>query len=146
MKNVSGVMKKCGHLEHMTQSKEVHHKASNTYHSIKDDMYLKRVTWNFPDNWFETYQKIHEFEPRIIEIYGLQDKTLYMRKLEGQILESCMTEKYYSQMIDILNNIFIFNKNNNPKFYHRDAQIRNFMVEDGIVYLIDPDSFVFYYE
>ena len=109
-------------------------------------MYLKRVTWNFPDNWFETYQKIREFEPRIIEIYGIYNKTMYMRKLEGTVLQHCVTEDYYSQALEILNNIFLFSKNKNPKFYHLDAQQKNFMVEDGIVYLIDPDSFKFYYE
>ena len=125
---------------------EIFYDMSNTYHSIKNDMYLKRLTWDTPKGWFETYQRLHKFEPRIIEVYGLKDRTLYMRKLEGQILESCITEEYYSQMMDILNNIFIFNKKKNPKFYHRDAQIRNFMVENNIVYLIDPDSFTFYSE
>lgn len=40
---------------------ETFYNTSNTYHSIKNDMYLKRLTWNLSENWFETYQKLHEF-------------------------------------------------------------------------------------
>ena len=109
-------------------------------------MYLKRLTWNLSNDWLETYQKLHKLEPRIVEIYGVQNKTIYMKLLNCVTLDSCINQKYYSQTLDILNNIYKFNKNRISKFYHTDAKIGNFMVENDIVYLIDPDSFIFYDE
>lgn len=84
--------------------------------------------------------------PRIVEIYGVQDKTIYMRLLKGVTLDFYANQQYYSQVLDILNSIYKFNENRISKFYHNDTKLGNFMVENGIVYLIDPDSFRFYYE
>lgn len=131
---------------------EKHFPWSDSYHSVKEmlgtTVYVKRLGHRLPKpkNWFKVYQQIQNFEPRIIEVYGVENNGMiyYMRYLKGDMLQNCMTDDYYLQMLDILNNIRIFNKNRKQKFYHGDAKIKNFMVEDDIVYLIDPDSFYFY--
>ena len=128
---------------------EIYHPKSETYHSVKENlgfkMYLKRVIYEIkPKKWLTTYQELHSFEPRVVEVYGIADKTFYMKYINGINLQECINEKYYLQMLDILNNIYIFNQNKSQKFYHIDTKIQNFMVENDVVYLIDPDSFRFF--
>jgi tRNA A-37 threonylcarbamoyl transferase component Bud32 len=122
---------------------EIFYPRSNTYHSIEGDVYKKRLTWDIPnsDRWLATYKELRKFEPRIIEVYKYENRTIYMRHIKGSIQKCPINEKFYSQILEILNNIAIFNKDKNFKFYHIDTSFRNFVVENNNVYLIDPDSF-----
>lgn len=130
---------------------EVYYPNSKSYHCIKEKLGIKIYSKRFDEhrifmskNWFNAYQELHNFEPRVVEIYSITDKTIFMKHIDGVNLQKCINEKYYLQMLDILNNIRIFNQNKNPKFYHIDASIKNCIVKDNVVYLIDPDSFRFF--
>lgn len=131
----------------MMAEKQVYRASSKTYHSILGDMYVKTLTWKLEDGWFEEYKNIRAYEPRIIEIYNIVSKvdhdTIYMKNLNGKNLDEFITDDYYSQYLDIANNIYKYNKGKKIKFYHRDMQFQNFVADSGVVYLIDPDSFGF---
>ena len=130
---------------------EIYYPNTKSYHCIKEKLGIKIYSKRFDEHrifmskkWFNAYQELHNFEPRVVEVYGIADKTFYMKYINGINLQECINEKYYLQMLDILNNIYIFNQNKSQKFYHIDTKIKNFMVENDIVYLIDPDSFRFF--
>jgi tRNA A-37 threonylcarbamoyl transferase component Bud32 len=120
----------------------VYKPSSKSYHSIIGDMYVKKLSWKISEDWFEKYKDIRIMEPRIIEIYNIVDNdTIYMKNLDGKNLDKFVTEDYYSQYLDIANNIYKYNRDKKFKFYHRDMQFQNFVADKGVVYLIDPDSF-----
>ena len=129
----------------MTEQLQLYRPLSKSYHSIVEDMYVKKLSWKVNDEWIERYKHIQACEPRIIEIYNIVDNdTIYMKKLNGESLDIFITEDYYSQYLDIVSNIYEYNKDKEIKFYHRDAQFQNFIADEGVVYLIDPDSFHLY--
>ena len=135
-------MKRNGHLVVMTEKLQLYRHSSKTYHSIVGDMYVKKLSWKVNDEWIERYKHIQAYEPRIIEIYDVVDyDTIWMKKLNGESLDIFITEDYYLQYCEIISNIYEYNKDKIFKFYHRDAQFQNFIVDEGVVYLIDPDSF-----
>lgn len=124
---------------------EIFYPRSGTYHSIEGDVYKKRLTLDIPnsDRWLATYKELRKFEPRIIEIYKYENRTIYMRHIKGTIRKRPINEKLYSQILEILNNIALFNKDKNFGFYHTDTSFRNFVAENDSVCLIDPDSFYY---
>jgi tRNA A-37 threonylcarbamoyl transferase component Bud32 len=137
-------MKRNGLLVVMTEKLQVYKASSKSYHSIVGDMYVKKLSWKISNDWFEKYKDIRAYEPRIIEIYNIVDNdTIYMKNLNGKNLDEFITEDYYSQYLNIANNIYKYNKDKKIKFYHRDMQFQNFVADKGVVYLIDPDSFRF---
>ena len=124
--NVIGVTKRNGHLVVMTEQLQLYRPLSKSYHSIVEDMYVKKLSWKVNDEWIERYKHIQACEPRIIEIYNIVDNdTIYMKKLNGESLDIFITEDYYSQYLDIVSNIYEYNKDKRFKFYHRDAQFQN---------------------
>ena len=137
-------MKRNGPLVVMIMETPVYKASSKSYHSIVGDMYVKKLSWKINDDWFERYKDIRTYEPRIIEIYNIVDyDTIYMKNLSGKNLDEFITEDYYLQYLDIANNIYKYNEDKRNKFYHRDMQFQNFVAAEGVVYLIDPDSFRF---
>ena len=138
-------MKRNGLLVVMTEQLRLYRPTSKTYHSIIGDTYVKELTWKLNDEWIERYKHIQAYEPRIIEIYDVVNyDTIWMKRLNGESLDIFITENYYLQYCEIVSNIYKYNRDKKIKFYHRDAQFQNFIADEGVVYLIDPDSFHLY--
>ena len=120
--------------------------------SVVGDMILKHLKWDVHDKWFSTYQKLREFEPRLIEVYEYHDRKIYMKYLDGLPLISrpwnnnFVNLEIYGEVLDILKNIGQWNLENNMCFLNHACNLRNFMIENqtGRIYMIDPDSFHFY--
>ena len=113
---------------------------------LENDMLVKELTWDIDDYWLWIYQKLHKFEPRIVEVYGYNNRKIYMEYVKGNDLVTTANNETYGQMVDICANILKFSEQNNISFYHHDLHFKNFLVESETnrVVLIDPDSFHLY--
>ena len=114
--------------------------------SMVGDMIVKHLDFDMDPRWFTTYKKLREYEPRLIEVYEIRDRKIYMKFIEGEILRDNITLEKYLEVCDIHNNIGKFCIDNNITFIHHAMELRNFMIENntGKIYLIDVDSFKFY--
>tara|TARA_B100000085_G_scaffold170484_1_gene155211 strand:+ start:108 stop:488 length:381 start_codon:yes stop_codon:yes gene_type:complete len=110
---------------------------------LENGMLVKTIDFDMSHYWLDWYQKLHLYEPGIVEVYGYQDRKIYMEFIDGQELFVSANHKTIEQMISICQNILNFSKDNNINFYHHDLHFRNFLVENETnrVVLIDPDSF-----
>ena len=116
--------------------------------SMIGDMIVKRLNWDMDPRWFTTYNKLREYEPRLIEVYEYRDRKIYMQFIDGELLRDNITLDRYLEVCDILKNIGNFCIDNNITFINHAMQLRNFMIENntGKIYMIDVDSFMFYDE
>ena len=114
--------------------------------SVEGDMFVKHLQWDIADDWFSTYKKLREFEPRLVEVYGYTDRKIYMQHIVGNTLLNSMSVHSYLEACDIMKSIGLFCLHNNITFINHATQLRNFMVETGTnkVYMIDVDSFHHY--
>ena len=121
--------------------------------SMMGDMFVKELTYYKEDGWLDAYKKIREYEPRLIEIYGIKNKKIYMKYIKGKTLRRNLNLDAFLEACDIMKNLTIYAKKNtfireNKKgfWFHHDMSPRNFMIEDNTnkVYLIDPDTFDFF--
>ena len=114
--------------------------------TVEGDMIVKHLLWDMADTWLPTYKKLREFEPRLVEVYGYEDRKIYMKYIQGSTLLDSMSVNYYLEACDIMKNIGIYCLNNNVTFINHATQLRNFMVEANTnkVYMIDVDSFHHY--
>jgi tRNA A-37 threonylcarbamoyl transferase component Bud32 len=116
--------------------------------SMIGDMIVKHLNWDMDPRWFTTYNKLREYEPRLIEVYEYRDRKIYMQFIDGELLRDNITLDRYLEVCDILKNIGNFCIDNNITFINHAMQLRNFMIENntGKIYMIDVDSFMFYDE
>lgn len=114
--------------------------------TVEGDMIVKHLLWDMAGMWLPTYKKLREFEPRLVEVYGYEDRKIYMKHIQGSTLLDSMSVNCYLEACDIMKNIGIYCLNNNVTFINHATQLRNFMVEANTnkVYMIDVDSFHHY--
>jgi len=65
------------------------HESGCTF-SVEGDMFVKHLQWDIADDWFSTYKKLREFEPRLVEVYGYTDRKIYMQHIVGNTLLNSM--------------------------------------------------------
>ena len=112
--------------------------------SIKHDMFVKQLSWDLDKNFLDTYKELQLFEPRLVEIYGYLDRTIYMEKINGKTLLKSMSNNNYLEMCSIITRVGLFCKQNNICFYHHNLHFENFMFDGTTVRMVDPDSFHFF--
>jgi len=123
-------------------------KPSGATFTTAGDMFVKILTFDIDSRWLNMYNKMREFEPRLVEVYGYSERKIYMHHINGETLRNRFNLDAYIEACDIGLNIGKFCKLNNVSFIHHDLALRNFMLEKdtGKVYLIDVDTFNFYNE
>lgn len=141
-------------MEEQSGKLNIRYSGSGCSWSMVGGMIVKHLNWDMHPKWFSTYQKLRDFEPGLVEVYGYENRKIYMEYIEGSpLIESRMdqlkqniTLERYNQAINIMKNIGQWNLENNMCFINHALQLRNFMVENQTekVYMIDPDSFHFY--
>ena len=109
--------------------------------SVAHDMFIKKISWDLDINFLDIYKKLQLFEPRLVEIYGYQDRTIYMEIINGQTLLESMNNDNYLEMCDIIRNVGLFSRQEKINFYHHNLHFRNFMFDGSHVRMVDPDSF-----
>ena len=109
--------------------------------SIKNNMFIKGISWDLDKNFLDIYKKLQLFEPRLVEIYGYHDRTIYMEMINGETLTKSMNNDNYLEMCDIITNVGLFSRQEKINFYHHNLHFRNFMFDGSHVRMVDPDSF-----
>ena len=124
-------------------------------------VYKRARSVNLVDGWLERYNEFKEFEPRTIDVLGIENERLIMPNIgtDGEDylpLAKCVfnsskidngiefTHNAVAQYFSILSSIFDFQKRlpDDELFLHDDLHANNFVVfTNGKVILIDPDSF-----
>jgi hypothetical protein len=131
-------------MEEKSGKLNIKYSGSGCSWSMVGDMIVKHLNWDMDPKWFSTYQKLRDFEPRLVEIYEYYDRAIYMEKIDGQTLLNSMSNDNYLEMCDIITNIGLFCKQKEICFYHHNLHFRNFMFDGNRVRMVDPDSFHFY--
>jgi thiamine kinase-like enzyme len=110
---------------------------------LENDMFVKVIDFDIDDYWLEWYQKLHSYEPRVVEVYGYNDRKIYMEYIDGDQMFSNANYETYAEMLDIGKRILDFSRQNNVHFYHHDWHFGNFLIENETrrMVLVDPDSF-----
>ena len=124
--------------------------------SIVGDMFCKEINYDLDDNWLDQYKKMREYEPRLVEVYGVENKKIYMQYIDGEILRRKLDLDAWIEACEIAINLTKYAKQTfipsrkyagqTGFYFHHDCAPRNFMIENNTnkVYLIDPDSFDFW--
>ena len=126
-----------------------------TRYGIMGDMFWKKIQWDIDDRWLDEYRKMREYEPRLVEVYGYEERKIYMKLIDGDLLRRNLDLDCFIEACDIMKSLATYAKEN-PRpskiypdmgfWFHHDMAPRNFMVENKTnkVYLIDPDTFGFW--
>ena len=147
--------KKLPVFDHVWPGEGIGRKTHHTKFSIVGDMFCKEISWNIDDRWLDEYNNIRKYEPRLVEVYGYEEKKIYMKYIDGETLRRNLVLDAYIEACDIMKNIAKYAKENARTsrvfpdmgfWFHHDMAPRNFMLENKTnkVYLIDPDTFGFW--
>ena len=144
--------KKLPVFDHVWPGEGTGRSGHSTKFSIVGEMFCKEISWNIDSRWLDEYKKIREYEPRLVEVYGYEERKIYMQYIDGETLRRNLVLDAYMEACDIMKNLAKYAKEN-PRpsplwpdmgfWFHHDMAPRNFMLENKTnkVYLIDPDTF-----
>ena len=78
--------KKLPVFDHVWPGEGIGRRDSGTKFSIVGDMFCKEISWDIDHRWLDEYKKIREYEPRLVEVYGYEERKVYMQYIDGETL------------------------------------------------------------
>lgn len=103
--------------------------------------------------WIEAYKDYYHYDPRVVNIFRIEDRVIVMERLEGFTLDNTaeleqldLAKKRYilNEAFDIYNKQFHFKSailGTTEIWAHNDFNVQNLMWCKGKVRLIDPEAF-----